>query len=102
MGLTQLERLLNLPEDSLTKEIRLMQDLQELFLEYQVPSDLLRFDVDVNPNASGAVRAQRRSPCVAQSIVSTARVLAGTHRGCEAPRRDDAGAHPRLEGEGDR
>lgn len=39
----QLEKLLNLPDDSLTKEIKLTQDLMELFLKYQIPSDLLSF-----------------------------------------------------------
>eukprot|EP00980_Cylindrotheca_fusiformis_P028869 scaffold22663_cov111-Cylindrotheca_fusiformis.AAC.2 len=40
----QLEVLLGLPEDSLAKEIKLTQDLMELFIEYQVPSDLLSYD----------------------------------------------------------
>lgn len=40
----QLEKLLRLPEDSLTKEIRLTQDLLELFIKYQIPSDLLSYD----------------------------------------------------------
>merc|ERR550532_2941381 len=40
----QLEKVLRLPEDSLTKEIKLTQDLMELFIEYQMPSDLLSFD----------------------------------------------------------
>jgi hypothetical protein len=39
----QLEKLLNLTEDSLTKEIRLTQDLLELFIQYQIPSDLLSY-----------------------------------------------------------
>merc|ERR1719240_2096352 len=38
-----LERLLNLPDDSLTKEIRLTQDLMELFIEHQIPSDLISY-----------------------------------------------------------
>ena len=37
----QLEKVLNLPPDSLTKEIALTEDLMELFIEYQIPSDLL-------------------------------------------------------------
>ncbi|KAJ3167544.1 hypothetical protein HDU87_001493 [Geranomyces variabilis] len=41
----QMELLLNLPPDSLTKEIKLAQDLEHLFVQYQIPSDLLRFDV---------------------------------------------------------
>jgi hypothetical protein len=40
----QLERLLRLPDDALTKEIQLTQDLLNLFIEYQVPSDMLSFD----------------------------------------------------------
>merc|ERR1712137_914227 len=48
----QLEKLLNLPNDSLTKEIQLTQDLLELFIQYQIPSDLIRFDKDDSPNAT--------------------------------------------------
>jgi hypothetical protein len=40
----QLERLLNLPPASLIKDIALSDDLFELFVKYQVPSDLMRFD----------------------------------------------------------
>ena len=40
----QLEVLLGLPPDALTKEIGLTQDLLSLFIEYQIPSDLLSFD----------------------------------------------------------
>merc|ERR1719380_463736 len=40
----QLERVLNLPPDSLTKEIKLTQELMQLFIKYQIPSDLLAFD----------------------------------------------------------
>eukprot|EP00980_Cylindrotheca_fusiformis_P017289 scaffold5347_cov130-Cylindrotheca_fusiformis.AAC.11 len=40
----QLERVLNLPEGALTKEIQLTQDLMSLFVEHQIPSDLLSFD----------------------------------------------------------
>jgi hypothetical protein len=42
----QLEALLKLPADSLTKEIQLCQDLLELFITYQIPSDLLTYDGD--------------------------------------------------------
>lgn len=41
----QLEKLLNLPDDSLTKEIRLTQDLMDLFIKYQIPSDLISYAV---------------------------------------------------------
>ena len=44
----QLERVLQLPTDALTKELQLNQDLMELFIEYQIPSDLLSY-----PEATG-------------------------------------------------
>ncbi len=49
----QLEILLNLPEKSLTKEIRLTQDLLSLFIDYQIPSDLLSYDGadDLDPSS---------------------------------------------------
>jgi hypothetical protein len=40
----QLEELLGLPHDALTKEMKLTQDLMKLFIEYQVPADLLSYD----------------------------------------------------------
>jgi hypothetical protein len=40
----QLEKLLKLPTDALTKEVKLTQSLLELFMEYQIPSDLLTYD----------------------------------------------------------
>eukprot|EP00981_Chlorochromonas_danica_P011349 scaffold3916_cov219-Ochromonas_danica.AAC.1 len=40
----QLEKVLHLARDSLTKEIRLTQDLMSLFIDYQIPPDLLSFD----------------------------------------------------------
>jgi len=40
----QLEVLLGLPEDALSKEVRLTQDLMSLFMEYKMPSDLLSFN----------------------------------------------------------
>ena len=40
----QLEALLGLPADALDKEMKLTQDLMELFVEYQIPSDLLSYN----------------------------------------------------------
>jgi len=40
----QLEALLGLPPCSLTKEVRLSEDLLSLFIDYQIPSDLLSYD----------------------------------------------------------
>jgi hypothetical protein len=39
----QLELLLRLPPDSLTKEIQLTERLMDLFIKYQIPSDLLTY-----------------------------------------------------------
>jgi hypothetical protein len=44
----QLEALLRLDPDSLTKEIKLTQELLGLFIEYQIPSDLLSYDGPVD------------------------------------------------------
>ena len=40
----QLEALLGLPADALDKEMKLTQDLMELFVEYQIPSDMLSYN----------------------------------------------------------
>lgn len=40
----QLEKLLGLWDGALTKEIQLTQDLMSLFVDYQIPSDLVSFD----------------------------------------------------------
>lgn len=48
----QLERVLNLPEGALTKEIALTQDLMKLFVEYQIPSDLLSFEDVLDPGTN--------------------------------------------------
>ena len=38
-----MEKLLNLAPDALTKEIQLTEHLMELFIKYQLPSELLAF-----------------------------------------------------------
>jgi hypothetical protein len=52
----QLEVVLKLPSDILTKEIRLTQDLMELFIKYQIPSDLLSFDEKLSNGESPTAR----------------------------------------------
>ena len=49
----QLERVLNLPPDALTKEIRLTQQLTTLFVEHQIPADVLAYD-DMTDGSGGA------------------------------------------------
>jgi len=51
----QLEKVLNLPDDSLTKEIKLTQQLLQLFIDYQIPSDLLSYDGDENNSVEGKI-----------------------------------------------
>ena len=53
----QLEKLLKLPPDSLTKEIKLTQELLGLFTEFQIPSDLLSYDGE--PDAPPAEKLAR-------------------------------------------
>lgn len=53
----QLEKLLNLPNGALKKEIQLMQDLMTLFIEYQIPSDLLSYDGAVESESSEKINA---------------------------------------------
>ena len=48
----QLEKLLKLQDGSLTKEIQLTQDLLRLFIEYQVPSDLLSYEGDTEADVA--------------------------------------------------
>mmetsp|Transcript_7931 Transcript_7931/g.11977 ORF Transcript_7931/g.11977 Transcript_7931/m.11977 type:complete len:945 (-) Transcript_7931:62-2896(-) len=55
----QLERLLRLPNDSLTKEIKLTQDLLSLFIEYHIPSDQLSFDGPENASLQEKIRRVR-------------------------------------------
>jgi hypothetical protein len=52
----QLEMVLKLSTDILTKEIRLTQDLMEMFIKYQIPSDLLSYDESSLGDASPVKR----------------------------------------------
>ena len=53
----QLERVLNLPAGALTKEIKLTEDLLDLFIKYQIPADLLSFDASCEGREGGGVEA---------------------------------------------
>ena len=66
----QLEMLLGLPEDSLTKEIQLTQDLTELFVKYQIPSDLLSYDGPVD------VSVMEKLDCVRKHVSSIHKMIA--------------------------
>ncbi|KAL3943823.1 MAG: hypothetical protein SGBAC_002116 [Bacillariaceae sp.] len=70
----QLEALLGLPEDSLAKEIKLTEDLMDLFVEYQVPSDLLSYD----ELAGVSVSASEKVDSVRQNVKAVMEVVEGT------------------------
>lgn len=53
----QMEKVLNLSPGALTKEIALTQGLSKLFIEYQIPPDLLSFDGDKNTSEASKLRA---------------------------------------------
>lgn len=65
----QLEKLLRLAEDSLTKEIRLTQDLMQLFVQYQLPSDLLSFGGATQSAEEVRLCAVKRNVRLAQVMV---------------------------------
>ena len=65
--------MLNLPADSLTKEIRLTQDLMELATRYQIPFDLLSFSPDTilaDGNVEDVVTAGARVQAVKDHVDS--------------------------------
>eukprot|EP00812_Abedinium_dasypus_P008407 NODE_216_length_1798_cov_434.676420.p1 GENE.NODE_216_length_1798_cov_434.676420~~NODE_216_length_1798_cov_434.676420.p1 ORF type:complete len:500 (+),score=142.24 NODE_216_length_1798_cov_434.676420:3-1502(+) len=55
----QLERALRLPEDCLTKEIKLTQQLMQLFTQYQLPTDLLACDAAAASAGASASTSER-------------------------------------------
>ncbi|CAM9214091.1 unnamed protein product [Chrysoparadoxa australica] len=66
----QMEALLRLPEGSLTKEIQLTQDLMELFIKYQVPSDLLYYDGRDDAAVEGKVAAVKGHVQALQAMIA--------------------------------
>lgn len=71
----QLEKVLNLPPDSLTKEIKLTRDLMDLFIKYQIPSDLLSFDEKAveNSRSLNPLEAVRKNVDAIQSMIQQAK-----------------------------
>jgi hypothetical protein len=69
----QLERLLKLNADALTKEIRLTQDLMELFIEYQVPSDLLAYDGKDDRDVAHKISEVKRNVQAVQDMIKAAK-----------------------------
>ncbi len=65
----QLEKVLKLLPDSLTKEIRLTQDLMELFIKYQIPSDLLTYEGSESADAGTRLTAVKGHVKAIQSMI---------------------------------
>ena len=65
----QMEKLLHLNPDDLTKEIRLTQDLLELFVRYNIPSDLLSFHKELNENEESALAAVKHHVSAMQEAI---------------------------------
>ncbi|KAJ3387389.1 hypothetical protein HDU92_001967 [Lobulomyces angularis] len=69
----QLEKLLKIPNDSLTKEIQLTQDLMELFIKYQIPSDLLTFDGNESLDQSTKLNAVKEHVARIKEMLNNSR-----------------------------
>lgn len=64
-----LERVLNMPAGSLTKEIKLSQNLMDLFIEYQIPSDLLNYSGPASASMEEKVeRVKQHTKAVTEMI----------------------------------
>eukprot|EP00548_Thalassiothrix_antarctica_P002812 CAMPEP_0194134468 /NCGR_PEP_ID=MMETSP0152-20130528/4546_1 /TAXON_ID=1049557 /ORGANISM="Thalassiothrix antarctica, Strain L6-D1" /LENGTH=1063 /DNA_ID=CAMNT_0038830223 /DNA_START=66 /DNA_END=3257 /DNA_ORIENTATION=+ len=66
----QLEALLGLPENALTKEIKLTQDLLSLFVHYQIPSDLLSFDGPEDFSKVNKLHAVKKHVATVMEVIS--------------------------------
>lgn len=92
----QLDKVLKLNPDSLTKELRLTQDLMDMFIKYQIPSDLLSCEGDLD-----AMSTKEKIENVRHHVHAMQDMLHGSKRGeirerkmeadYERPRRGDAG-----------
>jgi len=65
----QLEKLLKLPNDSLTKEIQLTEDLQELFITYQIPPDLISYEGNPDASAEQKLATVKRHVLAMQEMI---------------------------------
>ena len=57
----QMEKVLNLPQNSLTKEISLTKSLTDLFITYQISPDLLSFDGDDKTSTKEKIQRVREN-----------------------------------------
>lgn len=69
----QLEAVLNLPPDSLTKEIRLTQDILSLFIDYQIPPDLISSDLGEDTTVKAKLDRVKMNVNVIHSLIDDAK-----------------------------
>lgn len=69
----QLETVLSLPSGSLTKEIRLTQDILSLFIDYQIPPDLLSNDLEDGANIHDKLERVRSNVDVVLTLINNAK-----------------------------
>jgi hypothetical protein len=96
----QLERLLNLPSDSLQKEIKLTQSLLELFIEYQIPSDLVTFSGDTNAPTAEKIAAVEGYVNAVRTMIDESKKKQLTEEKMEADMRFEMGYQPTLQERG--
>lgn len=93
----QLEKLLKLPPDALTKEIKLTQELLSLFSDYQIPSDLLSYDgADDAPVADKLARVKDYTARMLEMIATSKARELEEEREREAKRLAELNMTPRV------
>ena len=70
----QLENVLGLPDDSLTKEIKLTKDLLELFIDHQIPPDLLSYDKDEAASFGDKLSRVKENVKAVQTMIQEAKI----------------------------
>uniref|UniRef100_A0A0G4FHG3 Uncharacterized protein n=1 Tax=Chromera velia CCMP2878 TaxID=1169474 RepID=A0A0G4FHG3_9ALVE len=85
----QLERLLLLPEGSLVKQVELVEDLMNLLIEHQFPSDLLSYD---GPPAAETWEKIARTRFLADELLS----MIATSKEAELEKAKQEAMHRRL------
>jgi hypothetical protein len=80
----QLERILCLGSDSLTKEIRLTEDLMTLFIDYQISPDLLSFDGPEETSTIDRLNAVKNHVKAMMDMIAAAKQAAALSVGAQS------------------
>jgi len=73
-----------LPNESLIKEIKLTQDLMEMFIKYQIPSDMMSFDGDEDASVEEKVDAVKAHVKALYEVIQESKDKELKERGQEA------------------